>query len=269
MADCRARGKRKASVPSGATGEREDRTGELLEPSLMSRDGEPCRFSSTPHRDSERHRVDIGASAIERLTVQPGRARVVVRRIDVGRLVISVGACGRANSCASRSLRRLCVPSFAGPSRPGDKRRGAGGSLPGSAGSRNIRVRTAPGSLSVFTGPGRRRQAAPTFYGMAWFILVVLALVDLVAVVLLVLGLRVPEVDPSIKDDSARAHRGRCGPVGQRPQSSAPAPQSKPVTHASRLVTHKAPSVAFGLGWTVQHESAEPPPATGPDSHRP
>ena len=84
-----------------------------------------------------------------------------MRRIDVGRLVISVGACGRANSCASRSLRRLCVPSFAGPSRAGDKRRGAGGSLRGSAGSRNIRVRTAPGSLSVFTGPGRRRHGSP------------------------------------------------------------------------------------------------------------
>lgn len=220
MADCRARGKPKGFCPSGATGEREDRTGELLEPSLMSRDGEPCRFSSTPHRDSERHRVDIGASAIERLNVQLGRARVVVRRIDVGRLVISVGACGRANSCASRSLRRLCVPSFAGPSRPGDKRRGAGGSLPGSAGSRNIRVRTAPGSLSVFTGPGRRRQAAPTFYGMAWFILVVLALVDLVAVVLLVLGLRVPEVDLQHESAEPTARdRARLPPTVTAPQS--------------------------------------------------
>jgi hypothetical protein len=48
----------------------------------------------------------------------------------------------------------------------------------------------APRSLSVFTGPGRRRhRQPPTFYGMALFILVVLALVGLVAVVLLVLGL--------------------------------------------------------------------------------
>ncbi len=44
--------------------------------------------------------------------------------------------------------------------------------------------------LSVFKEPGRRRhRQPPTFYGMASFILVVLALVGLVAVVLLVLGL--------------------------------------------------------------------------------
>jgi hypothetical protein len=48
----------------------------------------------------------------------------------------------------------------------------------------------APRSLSVFTGPGRRRhRQAPTLYGMTWFILVLLALVGLVALVLLVLGL--------------------------------------------------------------------------------
>ncbi|MFZ0378967.1 MAG: hypothetical protein WCD11_06220 [Solirubrobacteraceae bacterium] len=44
--------------------------------------------------------------------------------------------------------------------------------------------------LSVFKEPGRRRhRQPPTFFGMASFILVVLALVGLVAVVLLVLGL--------------------------------------------------------------------------------
>lgn len=44
--------------------------------------------------------------------------------------------------------------------------------------------------LSVFKEPGRRRhRQPPTFYGMASFILVVLALVGLVAVVFLVLGL--------------------------------------------------------------------------------
>ena len=44
--------------------------------------------------------------------------------------------------------------------------------------------------LSVFKEPGRRRhRRPPTFYRMASFILVVLALVGLVAVVLLVLGL--------------------------------------------------------------------------------
>jgi hypothetical protein len=37
------------------------------------------------------------------------------------------------------------------------------------------------------------------------------------------------------------------GPVGYRPQSKTPAPQSKPVTHASRLVTQNAPSVHSGL----------------------
>jgi hypothetical protein len=47
-----------------------------------------------------------------------------------------------------------------------------------------------PRSLSVFTGPGRRRhRQPPTFYGTASFILLLFALVGLVAVVLLVLGL--------------------------------------------------------------------------------
>ncbi len=46
------------------------------------------------------------------------------------------------------------------------------------------------------------------------------------------------------------------GPVEYRPQSETPAPQSQPVTHASRLVTQNAPSVAFGLGRRI--------PAAGP-----
>jgi hypothetical protein len=86
------------------------------------------------------------------------------------------------------------------------------------------------------------------------------------------------------------------GPMGNARRAT-PAPQSKPVTHASRLVTHNTPSVAFKLGnpgrrasspttvlpfaaladpdrkksaRTPPHESADPPPpATGPGSHRP
>ena len=46
------------------------------------------------------------------------------------------------------------------------------------------------------------------------------------------------------------------GPVEYRPQSETPAPQSQPVTHASRLVTQNAPSVAFGHGPRI--------PAAGP-----
>jgi hypothetical protein len=43
-------------------------------------------------------------------------------------------------------------------------------------------------------------------------------------------------------------------------RSRAPAPQSKPVAHASRLVTQNAPSVAFGLGVRI--------PAAGPAHSR-
>jgi len=45
----------------------------------------------------------------------------------------------------------------------------------------------------------------------------------------------------------------RCGDARR---STAPAPQSKPVTHASRLVAHIAPSVASGLGLRIL--AAEP-----------
>src|SRR5207248_5030476 len=51
----------------------------------------------------------------------------------------------------------------------------------------------------------------------------------------------------------------RSDPFGTRPpgrwgnarRSTAPAPQSKPVTHASRVVAHVAPSVASGLGLRI------------------
>src|SRR5215211_2725472 len=46
----------------------------------------------------------------------------------------------------------------------------------------------------------------------------------------------------------ASALRQATGPVGLRRRSAAPAPQSKPVTPASRLVALVAPSVASGLG---------------------
>ena len=57
----------------------------------------------------------------------------------------------------------------------------------------------------------------------------------------------------------ARTH-ARSNQIGTRPpgrwdharrSSTAPAPQSKPVTHASRLVAQVAPSVAFGLGMRI------------------
>jgi hypothetical protein len=40
-------------------------------------------------------------------------------------------------------------------------------------------------------------------------------------------------------------------PVGNARWSTTPAPQSKPVAHASRLVARGAPSVAFGLGLRI------------------
>jgi hypothetical protein len=45
-----------------------------------------------------------------------------------------------------------------------------------------------------------------------------------------------------------RVHRARWGSALR---SKAPGPQSKPVTRASRLVAHVAPSVAFGLGLRI------------------
>jgi hypothetical protein len=67
-------------------------------------------------------------------------------------------------------------------------------------------------------------------------------------------GLPIPLLGPRAKEEGENPSASN--QIGTRPTSRwdnaptsrAPAPQSKPVVHASRLVTHKASSVAFGPG---------------------
>ncbi len=66
--------------------------------------------------------------------------------------------------------------------------------------------------------------------------------------------LPIPLLGPRAKDEGENPRASNQigttppGRWGDACRSRAPAPQSKPVAHASRLVTHNAPSVASGLG---------------------
>jgi len=67
----------------------------------------------------------------------------------------------------------------------------------------------------------------------------------------------IPLLEPRAKEEGENPPRVQSdwdeatGPVGNARRAT-PAPQSKPVTHASRLVTHNAPSVAFELGRRIR-----------------